>query len=199
MKSILIGIYCLLSLTASAQLKQKDNYAILSASLSFVSGSSNGLIQTTSHHYSSFEERLTASVQLKKKYNWKHAVLPASLSFASGLSNGLNQTISHHYWSFKEVFPNANDQYWKPELSSLNKYEGRDKNAGPAYFGSTTFLAWTTDGYHLTNTLSRGTLFAAGVCIGLGEKRPWWHYALDIGVSFISYSAGFHLVYSGVF
>ena len=134
-----------------------------------------------------------------KKYNWKRAIVPASLSFVSGTTNGLNQTISHHYSSFKTVFPKANDRYWNPEYSWMNKYKGGDQHAGPKYFGSTTFLAWTTDAYHLTNTVSRATLFSAGVSIGIGEKRPWWHYAIDVGVSFVSYSAGFHLVYSGVF
>ena len=136
--------------------------------------------------------------KIQIKYNWKDAILPAVLAGASGTFNGLNQTISHHYPSFKRVFPNASDRFWGPD-SWRNKYELGDPTKGPAYLGSTTFLAWTTDGYHLTNTGSRGTLFSAGLTIGIGEKRPWWHYAIDVGVSFIAYSAGFHLVYSGVF
>lgn len=129
-------------------------------------------------------------------YDWRRAVAPAALSFVSGAANGLNQTLVHHYPAFKSRFPGAKDRFWNPSLSWYNKYRDGDPAAGPAYFGSTTFLVATTDAFHLTNFVHRGTLFAAGCTITLGQRRKWWHYAVDAGVSYLAFGAGFNGVYS---
>ena len=134
-----------------------------------------------------------------QSYNWKHAILPAGLSFVSGASSGLHETILHHYPQFKSKFPEANDQYWNPDISWKNKYANGNNADGPKFPGSTTVFVFTTDAYHFTNSIHRWTLFSAGLTIGIGEKRPWWHYAIDTAVSFVSYSIGFHAVYSVYF
>lgn len=132
------------------------------------------------------------------QYRIKDALLPFAFSFISGTSNGLNQTINHHYSRFKHRFPNANDKYWNPDMSWCNKYKSCDKSKGEAFFTSTTFLVWTTDANHLTNTISRHSLFASGLIIGLNKehRKKWWQYGVDVGLSFIAYTAGFHLTYN---
>lgn len=142
------------------------------------------------------KKHLDTGTEFTGRYSLRHAIAPAALSFVSGSAVGLNQVLAHHYPKFKSRFPGANDRYWKPELSWYNKYRNGDPALGPAYPGSTTFLVATTDAYHLTNFVSRGTLFAAGCTVAIGQRRPWWHYALDIGISYLAFGAGFHTVYS---
>ncbi len=129
----------------------------------------------------------------QEKYNWKRAIAPASLSFVSGASWGLNQVLEHRNAAFFRVFPDANVRFWGPD-SWRNKYnrfnpeEGR--NGTPI---------WLTDGKHLSATINQTTAFAAGVTIGIGRKRKWWHYAVDAGISFAAYSAGNALTYNLIF
>lgn len=134
---------------------------------------------------------LFASAQLSEssttkapRYNWKHALVPAGLMFAAGATWATHETVVHHNPQFFKVFPNASRRFWGPE-SWRNKYvdgvpeKGRNKTP-----------VWFTDGKHLTASAHHTLLFAAGMTITLGEKRPVWHYALDVGISFAAYSAG---------
>jgi hypothetical protein len=43
--------------------------------------------------------------------------------------------------------------WWCKELSYSNKYKNGDKSQGEKFFGSTTFLVWLTDGWHLLKFL----------------------------------------------
>lgn len=126
-------------------------------------------------------------------YNWKRAIAPASLSFVSGASWGLNQTLEHHNDRFFHVFPNANKRFWGPD-SWKNKYNGFNPENG-----RNGKVIWLTDGKHLTASVNQICAFGAGVTIGIGARRKWWHYALDAGLSFAAYSAGNVLVYNVVF
>ena len=44
-------------------------------------------------------------------------------------------------------------EWWCKELSYNNKYKGGKKENGAKFFGSTTFLVWVTDGWHLLKFL----------------------------------------------
>jgi len=118
------------------------------------------------------------------------------LSFVSGASWGGHETFVHHPDRMPESW---NPQFWDNSQSWRNKYQGGLPENGPKYFGSTTFLVWTTDAKHLSATVHRVTLLGAGACITIGERRKWWRYAIDAGVSFVSFSAGFHSIYSIAF
>lgn len=120
------------------------------------------------------------------------------LSAVSGASWGIHETSVHHPNRFPESW---NKQFWDNSLSWRNKYQDGNPTMGPKYWGSTSFLAWTTDAKHLFGTVHRGTLFAAGLTITIGEKqkRKWWHYAADIGLSYLAYTGGFHATYSLAF
>lgn len=131
--------------------------------------------------------------QEKQKYNFKRAILPASLSFVSGAAWGLNQTLEHHNSQFFKVFPNANPKFWGAD-SWKNKYNNFDPEQG-----RNGKLVWLSDGKHLTATINQTFAFGAGLTIGLGEKRKWWHYLADAGISFAGYSLGNFLVYDVMF
>lgn len=135
-----------------------------------------------------------------KNWNYKRTLLGCGVAFIGGVANGYHETILNHYPQFKRVHPNANDQYWNPEISWLNKYEDFDRyGKKEAYFGSTTFLAWTTDAYHLSSVISNTSLIGATCIITIGEKRKWWEYGIDILAMSLSRSAGFHLIYSKIY
>ena len=120
------------------------------------------------------------------------------LAGVSGASWGFHETSVHHPDRFPESW---NKQFWDNDLSWRNKYQDGNPAMGPNYWGSTTVLAWTTDAKHLFGTIHRGTLFAAGLTITIGEKqkRKWWHYAADIGLSYLAFTGGFHATYSLAF
>lgn len=135
-----------------------------------------------------------------KKWNYTKTLIGCGVAFVGGVANGYHETILNHYPKFKKVHPNANAQYWNPEISWLNKYEDFDRyGKREAYFGSTTFLAWTTDAYHLTSVISNTSLIGATCIITIGEKRKWWEYGIDILAMSLSRSAGFHLIYSQIY
>lgn len=117
------------------------------------------------------------------------------MSFVSGLSDGLSQGLVWHYDKFQNRFPNANPGYWNPRLSYTRKYKGGIAANGPAYPGSTTYLAWTTDPYHWSRTISRMTMYGSAFIIGK-NSNSFPEMALGFALHFIVWTAGFHLAYS---
>lgn len=114
--------------------------------------------------------------------------------FVAGLADGTSETLKFHYNKFDSKFK-ANDSYWNPEVSWRNKY---NENQQPKYFGSTSFLVWTTDGYHLMRTV-RNT--ATIVSIGLYDKKHknWKRIAQDVVVHLLAYQAGFYVTYNLIY
>jgi hypothetical protein len=65
----------------------------------------------------------------------------------SGYFKSIADKIMHDFKG--SVFmEKKNQQYWNPVLSCRNKYKNGNKEEGPKFFGSTTFLVWTTDAWH---------------------------------------------------
>ncbi len=123
-----------------------------------------------------------------------------AVAFIGGAANGVHETISHHYGQFKKVHPNANDQYWNPEISWKNKYEDFDNgNMSSNYMGAKTYLAWTTDAKHLMSVTSNASLIGATAIITIGSKQKWYDYAIQIIAMSAARSAGFHLTYSLIY
>lgn len=136
----------------------------------------------------------------KQKYSWKERILPAAAFYTAGFSDGISQMLQFHYWDFKKIFPKANDQFWNPDISWINKY-ARDKEGNlirplkERFPLAKTALVWSTDGFHFTRTTTR--LFnTIGVITSIGQKRPWWHYLLDIFIYTTIRNIGFHSSYT---
>ena len=131
-----------------------------------------------------------------QKYSLKRAILPASLAFAAGASWGFHETSVN----WPDRIPDSwSQQFWDGRISWRNKYKNGATwqpplKLEPKFWGSTTFLAWTTDSKHLFALTHRWSQLGAGVTIGIGEKRPWWHYGLDVAISAAAYTAGFYVV-----
>lgn len=77
------------------------------------------------------------------------------------------------------------------QAAYTQKYNWR-KAIAPASFALVSGAA-----YH------RVTLFGAGISAGIvynrGEKRKWWHYAVDAAITYAAFTVGFHSIYSLAF
>lgn len=118
----------------------------------------------------------------------------------SGALHGVSETLKFHPDAFFAQHPSAPREFWDVNVSWRNKYRNGDPAQGAKYFGSTTFLAWTTDGYHVTQTGSRLT-GAVSLCFPLwkGSGKKVYHYVMEAGGSYLAWTAGFHLTYSAIY
>lgn len=131
-------------------------------------------------------------------YNLKKEIPSIVSIFASGASDGTAETLKSHYNNFQKVFPIVNPNYWDMEVSWKNKYKNGDYTLGPKYLGSTTFLVWTTDGYHMTR-FAKNTLMVTTILIHPREKKKFKYYLLDVLLHTASYHAGFFSTYEILF
>lgn len=115
--------------------------------------------------------------------------------FLAGAANGQVEILRNHYPTFAVHYPNANPDYWNPQESWRNKWRNGDPAQGERYFGSSTFLAWNTDAYHLFRTIEK-TAITGAVIIPLHGRKKWWVYPLEFAGAGLVWSAGFHTVYS---
>ncbi len=120
-------------------------------------------------------------------YNYRHAIAPAALSAVSGACYGVHETVVHHPDRIPDTW---NRQWWDSRISWTNK--------GTTTWGK-TFGSTGSDAKHTFGPLHRWTLFGAGITVGIGKRRPWWHYGIDAAVSFAAFSIGFHSTYTIAF
>ena len=115
-------------------------------------------------------------------------------SYLAGAFDGTSETLKFHYNDFTNVFPNNNPKYWNINQSWVNKYKNGDPNQGPKYFGSTTFLVWTTDGYH-SMRFGRNTMIALTFTLYPRKKRNWKYHLFEAAKHTAAYHAGFWTTY----
>jgi hypothetical protein len=136
---------------------------------------------------------------LKKKRIGNY-VVSGSMMLLAGAADGFNQGLMFRYDGFKRVFPQANDQFWKPSLSCNNKYRNGDPKQGAAFPGSRTWLVFVTDGYHLTRFVDH--LFMSGaiaVKVAGFEKKKWYVYLVEAAGYWLVNRVGFCLTYNRLF
>ena len=63
-------------------------------------------------------------------------------------------------------------QYFDPAISWKNKYKDGDSSKGARFFGSTTFLVWLTDFWHLLKFIKMNAMWGAISVAG----GVWWLY-----------------------
>jgi len=74
-----------------------------------------------------------------------------SCAFVSGTARGFSTTIQHHFYAVRKVHPGIDESYYNPDSSWVRKYKDFPIDTRAAYFGSKSFLVWTTDAWHLIN------------------------------------------------
>lgn len=120
--------------------------------------------------------------------------------FLSGAFDGLNQTLNFHYPKFKRAFPQANDQFWNPDVSWENKYakdsQGATLTDYEAFPFSTSILVWTTDGHHLSRAGDHVSMYTTvGLYFSDLGKKNWKQITFDVLTSAFIRSVGFVTVY----
>ena len=128
------------------------------------------------------------------KIQWRKEIVPIATMFLAGAANGINQDLLFHYHEFESTFPNANAQFWNPDLSWRNKYLNGDPLQGERFPGSSTIFAGFTDGYHST-ILARNLFITTSICLS-PQTRGWKPFLTKTLIYSLSYGLGFELVYS---
>ena len=122
-----------------------------------------------------------------------------SSMFMAGSFDGTVEIIKFDYGAFKRVFPNANDQFWDPNISWHNKWQDGERAKGEKFLGSSTVFVWTTDGYHLLRS-SQKAFIGLGIAFKIGGPRQkWTKYLLDFLTHSVAYSLGFNLSFEIIF
>ena len=119
-----------------------------------------------------------------KGYCKDHAISWSCFVLA-GVSEGFLDELQFNYPAVKRRF-HTRDKFWNPEISWRNKYKHNDPSQGAKYFGSTTFLAWTTDGFHLTQGI-RNLSLVGGATFTIQGKRKWYLYVRDFAINAVIY------------
>jgi hypothetical protein len=140
---------------------------------------------------------LLTTISGKAQFSLKKELPSMVCFFGAGFFEGTAETLQFHYSEFENK-TEANADFWNPELSWRNKYKGGLPENGAKHFGSTTFLAWTTDGYHLMRT-SRNVSAMVGILITPRDKLKWHGYLLKALCYSLAYQAGFHLSYTLIY
>lgn len=65
----------------------------------------------------------------------------------AGMAEAVMDTLQFKFYT--SVFRKYNGYFWNPDFSWQNKWKQGDPKFGPKFFGSSTFLVWTTDAWHL--------------------------------------------------
>ena len=123
-----------------------------------------------------------------------------TLTFLSGYADGVADVLRDKY--SVSVFPQSGprSEFYDPRISWTRKYRSWPEDPRPAYPGATTWLAWTTDAWHLAKTTHLKTMQVATVLYRppyaptirqLSRSRWWWPLA-DVALSSITFSAGWH-------
>jgi hypothetical protein len=118
--------------------------------------------------------------------------LPAiAFTFLGGASDGLRDASMYRM--------DGMGNFWNGKDSWNNKYKNRDKTQGPAYFGATSFLAFTTDGPHLSNMITHQFAGMAMAYMPQDNNKKLGHVFLKV----LAYNAvrqlGHSLVYDVIF
>ena len=132
----------------------------------------------------------------ENKFTIKEELPPMGTMFLAGAFNGVSQDLLFHYNEFENTFPNANPQFWDPEISWVNKYKNGDPLQGEKFIGSTTVFVGTTDGYHAMLS-SRDIMIVTSISLG-GKPKTFKEFLKKTALYTISYGIGFELTYGKI-
>lgn len=124
----------------------------------------------------------------QKEFKVREHIPAAVCSFLAGAFDGIADGLDHHF--------DKQDYFWNPDLSSNNKYKNRDPKQGRSFPGSTTWLVWTTDGWHLMR-MGRNLFTTGAIVFSIaGEKKKWYWYIVQAAAYSLINRIGFHISYS---
>jgi len=86
------------------------------------------------------------------------------------------------------------DYSFNPNKTWLQKYKNLDVAQGPAFFGSTTFMVWATDGWHLMKMM-----MLVSLCLAIGLYTPLIGPLVDAAIYHTVFGIVFEVFFSKVF
>lgn len=122
-----------------------------------------------------------------------------SSAFVAGYAEGMQDVLSFHPDNFSKMHPNANKQFWLPDYSWKNKWKNGDKSQGEKFFGSSSFLVWTTDAWHGLKSINRVGTLGASIIIPIGSKKKWTYYAKELIIGYLFNRVGFYASYNLIY
>ena len=130
-------------------------------------------------------------------------ILSLSSLIIAGIFNNIQDTLAFKYngsifpQNETDTFFGGDRQYWQvlsPGKSYLNKYKDRDPSKGRAFIGSTTWLVFLTDGWHLAQFF---VLTFIGIAIGLPFlyifNLPYYYLFFPIAIVKFLYGLGWNI------
>ena len=116
----------------------------------------------------------------------------------AGTCYAIKDTLAFKFKS--SIFRDLNPDYWNPSKSWRNKYKNRMAYQGPAFIGSTTFLSFLTDAWHLFQFLGNSFLaLSVVVVIQDSLNLNWWQTLLSFLVVNVSASIVYYPLYNKFF
>jgi len=120
----------------------------------------------------------------------------------AGMANGVMDDLQFHYYD--SIASNWDEQFWNPEISWRNKYASNQEGAlvrplQPKFFGSTSFLVFLTDGWHLAKFIFLLCLHILITLLLVRQKWTWKTLVKTTLIWLAIYSlqtAGFYITYS---
>jgi len=110
----------------------------------------------------------------------------------AGIWNAVMDVLKTRYNT--SIFSKWKNQTWlKPSLSWRNKWKDGDRSKGEKFFGSSTFLVWLTDFWHLAKML-----MLVGISFGIVFYQPivaWW---IDWFILYCAFTVPFEIFYSKI-
>lgn len=139
----------------------------------------------------------------------KNIIYTAALQFGAGITDGINQAYIFHYSDkFGNIKPN--EEAWSNKWKTVN---GEVLVGTEKFWGSSRWFVFTTDFYHGTRFIENRLNEASGMVYSMEyvnfsrrefkkrkkKRKKWYWYAADYAIIFTARSAGFALMYDGVF
>lgn len=115
----------------------------------------------------------------------------AVFTFLAGASDGLRDASLYR-------MDGASD-FWNGKHSWTNKYKNHDIVQGRAYWGSTSFLVWTTDGAHVSNLLTHQFNGMALAYMPQDNNKKLGHIFLKVLAYNLVRQASHYIVYDMIF
>jgi len=111
----------------------------------------------------------------------------------AAIFNSMMDIVSFHYQ--ESIFMNYPKlrQFLDANFSWQNKYKNRDYKQGRRFLGSTTFLVWLTDGWHLFKCA-----MLLCFCIAIVFYKPLTNPLLDIFMMYVWFGIVFEFFFAYV-
>jgi len=118
-------------------------------------------------------------------------MLSLILIIIAGVCDAVMDKLKSHF--SKSIFKNLNGLFWNPSISWPNKWEV-GSTTKEKFFGSSTFLVWTTDAWHLFKSIKLMCIMAA--IVFYAPMINWW---ADFLILRLSYAIVFEGLFTYIF